>query len=148
MNKSKFNRNEEIYKLYFYSKMTFSEISKVVNISISQVSRIVRKNENYIDEKAKRINENKLKNKEFTKQFMKKKRKSHTIGNRDEKAILDYSHNQASCELSGKRTINNRAFRNWNSSIYEFHQKTKEYRLKEEFKNKTSYAVPKKIKWN
>ena len=80
MNKSKFNRNEEIYKLYFYSKMTFSEISKVVNISISQVSRIVRKNENYIDEKAKRINENKLKNKEFTKQFMKKKRKSQTIG--------------------------------------------------------------------
>ena len=49
LNKSKFNRNEEIYKLYFYSKMTFSEISKVVNISISQVSRIVRKNENYID---------------------------------------------------------------------------------------------------
>lgn len=148
MNESKFYRNEEIYKLYFYSKMTFSEISKVVDISISQVSRIVKKNENYIDEKIRRINENKLKNKEFTKQFMKEKRKSQAKGNTDEKAILDYLHNQASCELSEKRTINNRAFRNWNSSIYEFHNKTKEYRLKEEFKNKTSYAVPKKIKWD
>lgn len=148
MNVNKLNRNEEIYRLYFHSKMTFSEISKVVDISISQVSRIVRKNKNYINEKAKRINENKLKNKEFTKEFMKKKRKSQNKENKDEKAILDYLHNQASYELSGKRTINNRAFRNWNSSIYEFHNKTKEYRLKEEFKDKSSYAVPKKIKWD
>lgn len=33
--------------------MTFSEISKIVNISTSQVSRIIRKNENYIIEKTK-----------------------------------------------------------------------------------------------
>lgn len=47
-----------------------------------------------------------------------------------------------------KRTINNRAFRNWNSSIYEYYNKTKEYRIKKEFEHKTTYAVPKKIKWD
>ena len=56
-------------------------------------------------------------------------------------------HYQASIELSGRKTISNRAFRNWNSSIYRFHKKTNEYRVKEEMLNKVSYAVPKKIKW-
>lgn len=148
MNENKYNRNREICKLYFHSKKTFSKISKIVDISISQVSRIVRKNENYIDEKAKRKNENKIKNKEFTKQLMKKKRDAQTKGNINEKAILDRLHNQASCEMSKGRFINNRAFRNWNSSIYEYYEKTKEYRVKKNFQDKVSYAVPKKIKWN
>lgn len=50
-------------------------------------------------------------------------------------------------ELSGRKTINNYAFRNWNSSIYGFHEKTKEYRVQKELMDKISYAVPKKIKW-
>lgn len=79
---------------------------------------------------------------------MKKKRNTQTNGNINEKAILDYLHNQASYEMSKGRFINNRAFRNWNSSIYEYYEKTKEYRVKKDFKNKVSYAVPKKIKWN
>ncbi len=60
--------------------------------------------------------------------------------------IMEMQHIQASIELSGRKTINNCAYRNWNSSIYEFHNKTKEYRIKENMKNKVSYAVPKKIK--
>lgn len=147
LKESQIRRNEEICKLYFQSKMTFSEISKVVDISISQVSRIVSKNENYIYEKNRRININQTKHSELTKEIMRKKRNSQADEKRDEKAILDRSHNQASSILSGKRTINNRAFRNWNSSIYEFHNKTKEYRLKKEMESKASYAVPRKIKW-
>lgn len=57
-------------------------------------------------------------------------------------------HIQASMELSGRKTINNRAYRNWNSSIYEYHNKTKDYRVKKDYENKVSYAVPKKIKWD
>ena len=128
MKLDKSKRNVEICELYFQSKMSFSEISRKFDICVSQVSRIVRKNENYINEKNKRIQETKDKN--------------------DEKAILDYLHNQASAELSGRRTISNRAFKNWNSSIYEFHNRTKEFRLKKEFKERVSYAVPKKIKWD
>lgn len=146
MDKSK--RNNEICELYFQSKMSFSEISKRFEISVSQVSRIVRKNENYIYEKNKRIEETKIKRTELSKKLMRKKRNFQTKERKDEKAILDYLHNQASAELSGRRTINNRAFRKWNSSIYEFQNRTKEFILKEEFKEKVSYAIPKKIKWD
>jgi len=141
-------RNEEICKLYFQSKMTFSDISKVVNISVSQISRIVAKNENYIYEKTKRIEETEIKHRESTKEIMRRKRNLQSKANKDEKAILDYLHNQASCELSKGKTINNRVFKKWNSSAYEYYAKTKEYRIKEEFKNKMSYAAPRKIKWD
>ena len=74
---------------------------------------------------------------------MRKVRKRNSIANE----ILKAQHYQASIELSGRKTINNRAFRNWNSSIYIFHSKTSEYRIKKEMLDKVSYAVPKKIKW-
>lgn len=34
------------------------------------------------------------------------------------------------------RGIDNQSFRDWNSSIYRFHHKTKENRIKEELKNR------------
>lgn len=145
---NKHARNKKIYKLYFQNRMTFSEISKKMNISISQISRIIRKSENYTYEKDRRKAENRIKHVQATKELIKKKRATQTKKRKIDKDILDYLHNQASNELSRKRNINNQAFRKWNSSIYEYYDKTKEYRLKDEFKNKTSYAIPKKIKWD
>ena len=144
---SKNERNKRICELYFENKKTFSEISKIVKISTSQVSRIVGKNENYITEKNERKNETKIRHIESARKIMQKKRNSHNKARNDEKAVLDYLHNQASCELSQRKTINNRAFKKWNSSIFQYYNKTKEFRLKEEFKDKVSYSVPQKIKW-
>ena len=54
-------------------------------------------------------------------------------------------HIQASRELSGGKNISNRAFRNWNSSIYKYNDKTKSYYLKKGIV--TGFDVPKKINW-
>lgn len=54
-------------------------------------------------------------------------------------------HDQASRELSSGRTISNRAFRNWNSSIYQYNEKSKSYVLKKGIK--VSSDVPKRIDW-
>ena len=55
-------------------------------------------------------------------------------------------HEQASMELSGgKRPMSNRAFRDWNSSIYKYNNKNRSYELK---KGITAGAdVPKRINW-
>lgn len=79
--------------------------------------------------------------------YNKKRRNKNRENNEQIDAKLNLLHIQDSIELSSRRTINNRAFRNWNPSIYKFHDRTKEYRLKEEMKDKVSYAVPKKINW-
>ena len=52
----------------------------------------------------------------------------------------------ASKELSGgKKYISNRAFRNWNTSIYRYDRKTKSYKLKNNIN--VSKDIPRRIKW-
>ncbi len=137
------SKKDEIITLYFEEKMNTIEISKKMNVVKSYISKVLKQDARYNTEKQRRKDENKIKRKNFNKENMRKVRKNNTIANE----ILRVQHYQASCELSGRKTINNRAFRDWNSSIYRFHDRTKEYRVKEEMKDKISYAVPKKIKW-
>ena len=67
--------------------------------------------------------------------------RTNTIG-----VIVNNMHDQAVRELSGAKIhISNRAFRNWNSSIYKYNEGTKSYVLK---KGITVGAdVPKRIDW-
>ena len=137
------SKKDKIITLYFEEKLTAIEISKKIDVVQSYITKVIKQDSRYENEKQRRKNENKIQRKIIHKEYMRKVRKSNSISNEELKA----QHYQASCELSGRKTINNRAFRNWNSSIYRFHVRTKEYRVKEELKDKISYAVPKKIKW-
>ena len=67
-------RNELIYNLYFKDKLTVSEISKKVNLSISQISRILSKSSLYQQEKSNRKEENRKKHQEQAKEIMRKKK--------------------------------------------------------------------------
>ena len=137
------SKKDEIINLYFDDKMKAIEISKKLNVVKSYITKVLKRDSRYDIEKQRRKEENKVKRKNFNKENMRKVRKRNSIANE----ILKIQHIQASYELSGRKTINNRAFRNWNSSIYRFHSRTREYRVKEEMLDKVSYAVPKKIKW-
>ena len=136
---------EKILKLYYEEKLNTILISEKLHISKQYVSKIVRMDTRHNIEKDRRKEESAIRQRERNIKCIEKKRKQVRAEQID--AIMEMKHFQASCELSGRRTINNRAFRNWNSSIYQFYDKSKEYRVKQEFKDKVSYAVPKKIKW-
>lgn len=138
------SKKEQILSLYFEENMAATEISKKVNVVKSYITKIIKQDNRYEMEKSRRKEANKVKRKNFNRENMRRVRKRDS----DINAILKQQHIQASCELSGRKTISNRAFRNWNPSIYQFYNKTKEYRIKEELKDKVSYAVPKRIKWD
>lgn len=138
------SKKDEIIILYFEKKMSAIEISKNINVSQSYITKVIKLDSRYDTEKQKRKEETRKRHNRINKENMRKVRKNNSIANE----ILKIKHYQASVELSGRKTINNRAFRNWNSSIYRFHERTKEYRVKEELKDKISYAIPKKIKWD
>ena len=130
---------------YFNEKQSQTEIAKELNISKSKVSRIVSKDVRYKDEKEDRKNKNKIKNKEFTINYINKKRKQKGIDT--DYAVLRKLHEQASRELSGgRKPIGDRAFRDWNSSIYKYNEKNKSYILKKGIN--VGADVPKKIKWS
>lgn len=139
------SNKENIIVLFFEEKLSIIEIADKLNITKQYVSKIVRKDIRYIEERENRKLKNKEKQKKRVKNYIYNKRRNE----RQERlnAIVEMQHIQASYELSGRNTINNRAYRNWNSSIYIYNNSTKEYQIKEEYKNKTSYAIPKKIKW-
>ena len=138
-------KKEKIIYLYYEKKLKEKVISKKIKVSTSYVTKIIKSDTKYKKEKQRRKQENKLKQKKRNIECIKRKRLKQKRDGLDE--FMKRQHIQASYELSGRKKINNRAFRNWNSSIYRFHSKTSEYRVKEELLNKISYAVPKKIKW-
>ena len=139
------SNKEKIIDLFFNKKLSIVEIAGKLNITKQYVSKIVRQDLRYTQERENRKLKNKEKQKKRVKDYIYKKRKKE----RQERlnAMVEMQHIQASMELSGRNTINNRAYRNWNSSIYEYHNKTKDYRVKKDYEDKVSYEVPKKIKW-
>ena len=122
-------KKEKIKTLYYEERLNIVIISEKLHISKQYVSKVIRNDTRYELEKTRRKDENAIKQKQRNIQ------------------CGEMQHFQATSELFGRRTINNRAFRNWNPSIYQFHNRSKEYRVKQDFKDKVSYAVPKKVKW-
>lgn len=140
------SNKEKIIDLFFNKRLSIVEIAEKLNITKQYVSKIARQDLRYTQERENRKQKNKEKQKKRVKDYIYNKRKKE----RQERlnAMIEMQHIQASMELSGRNTINNRAYRNWNSSIYEYHNKTKDYRVKKDYEDKVSYAVPKKIKWD
>ena len=140
------SKKEKIIRMFFEEKLTTVQIAKELKITKQYVSKIVRLDSRYTKERKDRKLRNKQKQNQRAKDYMYAKRIREKQSRLD--AMVKMQHAQASCELSGRKTINNRTYRNWNSSIYEYNKKTKEYTVKKSFQNKVSYAIPKKIKWN
>lgn len=122
-------RNELIYSLYFEDKLTVSEISKTVDLSISQISRVLSKSPLYHQEKENRKEEYQQKHKEQAKEIMRNKRRKKKL---EEQEILDNMHNQASIELSYFSPISKVALRKNCSSAYEYDSAQKNYKLKDD----------------
>lgn len=141
-------KKEMIIISYYEEGLNTITISKNLNVSKQYVSKIIRTDSRYSDEKNKRKEESAIRQRQRNINCIKKNRDIKKAINERLNGSLEKDHRQAAGELSGRRTINNRAFKKWNSSIYDYHSRTNEFRLKNEFKEKTSYAVPKKIKWD
>ena len=129
MKKMDLERNELIYDFYFKDKLTVSEISQKVNLSISQISRILSKSALYQQEKANRKEENIKKHNEQAKEIMKKKRNKKRM---EEKAIMDKLHREATIELSYFSPISKVALRKNCSSAYRYNTERKRFELKKD----------------
>ena len=134
------SRNKLIYNLYFQDKLTITEINKKINLSISQISRILSKSPLYEQEKTNRKELNRKKHNEQTKEIIKNKRKQN-----QEKYILDKLHYQASKELSYFSPISKITLRKNCSSAYRYNTERKRFELKTD----TLYSndMPKIIKY-
>ena len=124
-----------INELYFEEKKTLTEIAEVINTSVSYISKILRKNEKYNEEKEKRKNENLLKRRKIQQDLIYGKRKS----NIDIEYIkLKTQHEQASMELSKRSLLGKDTLRKWCSSAYVYNKNKKRYEFDTKNLNKPS----------
>lgn len=136
------DNKEKIKELYFEVHLKTKEIADILHISSPYITKIVKQDSRYIDEKEKRKEESKQKRKIEQKLFMKNKREMQRI--EDNYNSVKVQHEQASRELSKGKHLSNESYRKWNYSAYKYNPLKNRYEFDENLGR--SYAVPKYIK--
>ena len=113
-----------INELYFDEKKTLTEIADIINTSVSYISKILRKNEKYNEEKEKRKNEKLIHRRKVQKDLIYSKRKN--------KVDIEYikvknEHEQASMELSKRSMLGTDTLRKCRSSAFIYNPNKKRY---------------------
>lgn len=116
--------------MYFIQKMTLTEIAQKLNISVSYISRILKKCERYKLEKETRKEQNHIKRRKLQKDLIYKQRKEEAIQRGIENQSMKRMHEQATKEMSKGRTLGNDTLRKW-CSLYEYDEKRKSYKFNE-----------------
>ena len=115
------SNKEKIIDLFYNEHLKSVDIALELNVSNSYVSKIIKKDSRYHEEKSQRKQQNELKHKERTIEYMKLKQKS----NKDSYEALKAQLKQDAEELSYYFDISDRSFRKFNSSAYKYNAKKK-----------------------
>ena len=136
------NKKDKIIELFFINHLSVKEIADSVGTSSAYITKIVKTDERYIQEKQYRKEQSKEKRKQDKNNFMKNKREKKRID--DNYSFVQAQHYKATRELSKSRHLTNETYRKWNSSAYKYNPLKKRY----EFDEKLGRAsdIPKYIK--
>lgn len=124
-------KNKKIEEMYFVQKMSLTNISKELGISISYISRILRNNTNYKEEQERRKKENHTKRRKIQKELIHKRRREIATQKTMENQIMRLLHEQATKELSRGQTLGNDTLRKW-CSLYRYNKAKKRYEFDSE----------------
>ena len=136
------NKKDKIMELFFIEHLTVKNIAKVVDTSSAYITKIIKKDNRYIQEKEYRKSISNDKRKIAQNKFMKNKREKKKI--EDNYSLLKAQHFQASKELSKTSHLSNENYRKWNQSAYKYNPSKRRFKLKKNLGR--SSDVPKYIK--
>ena len=133
------SNKEKIIDLFYREHSKPVDIALELNVSNAYVSKVIKKDFRYYEEKNQRKQQNKQKHKERTIEYMKLKQKS----NKDSYEALKAQLKQDAEELSYYFDISDRSFRKFNSSAYKYNAKKKRFEI--DRKLTVSIDVPKVV---
>ena len=133
---------ENIINLFYIEHLKVKEIAEKENASSAYITKIIKQDERYLQEKEYRKIRSKDRRKIAQNNFIKNKRATRRI--EDKYSILQAQHKQATRELSKSRHLTNENYRKWNSSAYKYNPSKRRYEFKEELGR--THDVPKYIK--
>lgn len=136
------NKKDKIIELFFIEHLTVKNIAKVVDTSSACITKIIKKDNRYIQEKEYRKSISNDKRKIAQNKFMKNKREKKKI--EDNYSLLKAQHFQASKELSKTSHLSNENYRKWNQSAYKYNPSKRRFEFDKNLGR--SSDVPKYIK--
>ena len=128
--------------MYYNEHLRPTDISKGLNIDNGYITKIIKQDERYSEEKKYRCNKSKEKRKKDQNRFIKHKREQKRID--DNFAFVEEQHRQATLELSKSKHLSNESYRKWNISAYKYNPSKHRYEFDEKLGR--SADVPKYIK--
>lgn len=133
---------ENILNLFYIQHLKVKEIAEKENTSSAYITKIIKQDTRYLQEKEYRKNKSKEKRKLDQNNFIKNKREIKRI--EDNYSTVQSQHEQAARELSKSKHLSNESYRKWNSSAYKYNPSKRRY----EFDSNLGRAadVPKYIK--
>ena len=107
---------EKIIELYYLKHLKQNEIAKILDVSTQYISKIVKKDNRYVEEKENRKKMNAENRKEYLKNYFKTyvRQKDDAISKEELKII----HDRDAKQLSYFNQISDIAFARWNMSAY------------------------------
>ena len=133
---------ENIIELFYIEHLKVKEISEIVNTSSAYITKIIKQDARYLQEKEYRKNISKQKRKIDQNNFIKKKREQQRI--EDNYSTVQAQHEQATRELSKTRHLSDENYRKWNYSAYKYNPSKRRYEFDETLGRAAD--VPKYIK--
>lgn len=133
---------DKIIKYFYEEHMPVKEIASAINTSEAYITKVIKQDKRYSNEKTFRKNIAYEKRKKDQSNFIKNKRERQSL--EDNYLAMKAEHNQAVSELSDRKHLTNENYRKWNYSAYKYNPSKHRY----EFDKKLgrSYDVPKYIK--
>ena len=131
-----------IIELFFEQHLKVNEIAKNIETSSAYITKIIKQDSRYLEEKQSRQEVSKLNRKIAQNNFMKNKREQKRID--DQYLVVQAQHKQDAMELSKRGHMNNQTFRKWNSSAYNYNPSKHRYEFNEQFGRAAD--VPKYVK--
>lgn len=133
---------DDITTLFYIEHLKVKEIAEKVDTSSAYITKVVKQDSRYLQEKEYRKAISKDKRKVSQNNFIKNKRENKRI--EDNYSFVQSQHEQATRELSKSKHLSNESYRKWNYSAYKYNPSKKRYEFDEKLGR--SIDVPKYIK--
>jgi len=133
---------DKIIELFFIKRLKPIEISKKLKVGMPYITKIIQKDERYIEEKESRKSENKEKNK-IQKRIYAQNRREKEKQDKIEFARLLIQINKDNQILSTKKKEDDLQYAKWNRSVYEYDKNTSDLVLKDGVN--AGYAIAKRV---
>ena len=130
----------EITRLFYEEHLRPTDIAKQIGVGKSYITKIIQKDERYIEEKEYRATQSKERHKVCKRNYINKKRQS----DKQEYQAMLIQINKDNEYLSTKKEISDIDFAKWNRGMYDYDKKSSDLVLKNGIV--TGYNVCKRVK--